>query len=254
MSLSSPILIIENPDRCLYRYNIQTKSIVVGRDTDSDIILQDMSVSRKHLQLLTSDNRTTVIALNENNPVIVVSNSEDVEILAAESKKSKVTRVVSTILNHGDFIKIGKFNFHFIQTAQQIQEILFREHLVSDVPPYIFDEDDCTESPTCVLTPEETRQLFQEERLIASTIEGKGGSWIPGSDGLTFGKKGTIVIKSLFSADVVAELLWKNGVHHLIPKGGWMSIKLNNNKITESTELRDQDVILIGRNTFVYNV
>ena len=251
--MPSPIVLIEDPDKNLYRYDLYTPTTLIGRDPSCDIVLYDITVSRQHLEIRRENQIIKAYALNQNNPIIIISNSENIEILAAQTESNE--RVASTELQDTDVIKVGKYNLHFILPDDSPDVVTFRNEAVSGIPLYLPEKRAQKEARTCSLSPQETRQLLHEERIISNAkIEEDGHSWTPGIKGLTFGKKGTIPIKSFLSSSIVAEIVWNNGVHCLIPKGGWLSIRLNQRKLMASAELQDEDNIQIGKQFFVYRI
>ena len=246
--MSKALLIIEDPEKRLFRCTLDDDLTLIGREYTCSVVFPDKSVSRKHLNIKKAAAGYTVQALSEGNPVIVVSNSEDVDILSAQS-----TQEERRILRHRDILKVGKYNLHcWFETDQP----LFRTQVIKDLP-WFSGGDGIEQDPdsTSILTPEQTRQLLQSDRIFANaTIEGETKSWSLGQEGVTFGRQGEIEISGWRSAKIVAEIRWENGVHHLVPKGGWLAIRINQYTIREQTELRDEDIVFIGAQRFIYRV
>ena len=246
--MSERLLIIEDPDKKLFRCLLNNAPILVGRESTCSIVLPDKSVSRRHLKIEQQETKYIVQALSEGNPVIVVSNSEDVNILSAQS-----TQEEGHFLCHGDILKVGKYNLH---CWFEVDRPRFRMKFIEDLPWFNVGEGmEQDPDSTSILTPEQTRQLLQSDRRLANaTIEWEENSWSLGQDGVTFGRQGEIEISGWRSAKIVAEIRWENGVHHLVPKGGWLAIRINQYTIREQTELRDEDIVFIGAKRFIYRV
>ena len=242
------LLIIEDPDKKLFRCPLTEKRVLVGRDPSCSIVFPDKSVSRKHLEIQQREGQYFALALSHGNPVIVVFNSEDVDILSAGSTEDK-----GRALKHGDILKLGKYNIHCWLNTTQTR---FRMKSVEELPWFQLSEDfDQDPESTNILTPEQTRRLLQSDRrFVNATIEGEEESWALGPEGLTFGRTGDIQILGWRSAAIVAEIRWEGSVHCLVPKEGWLAIRINQYTIRESTELRDEDIFFIGAHRFVYRV
>lgn len=79
------------------RFALETGVTRVGRDPDSEIFLDDITVSRRHAELVTNDKVTTVRDVGSLNGTYV--NRE---------------RIEETVLSSGDELQIGKFKLLFL--------------------------------------------------------------------------------------------------------------------------------------------
>ena len=95
------------------RFLLAVERVTIGRDPSSEIFLDDVTVSRKHCQVLRSTSGS--------------STSFEVEDLKSLNGTyvNAVSRV-KTSLNHGDEVQVGKYRFTFFRpvTGQRTGEIL----------------------------------------------------------------------------------------------------------------------------------
>jgi pSer/pThr/pTyr-binding forkhead associated (FHA) protein len=77
-------------------YRIEKVETVIGRDTDSDFVLNDASVSRKHARILMQNNEFLLEDLGSSNGTHV----DDVPIMFC-------------VLKSGDLVQMGKLAFWF---------------------------------------------------------------------------------------------------------------------------------------------
>lgn len=77
-------------------YRIEKVETIIGRDTDSDFVLNDASVSRKHARILIQNNDFILEDLGSSNGTHV----DDVPVMFS-------------ILKSGDLIQMGKLAFWF---------------------------------------------------------------------------------------------------------------------------------------------
>jgi pSer/pThr/pTyr-binding forkhead associated (FHA) protein len=81
-------------------YRLETDRTTIGRHPDSDIFLDDITVSRRHVAIDRSEGRFTLHDVGSLNGTYV--NRE---------------RVDDAPLNHGDEVQIGKYRLSFVQAA-----------------------------------------------------------------------------------------------------------------------------------------
>ena len=94
------------------RFLLDGDQVTVGRDSSSEIFLDDVTVSRKHCQILRSK----------------VGNATTFEIQDLQSLNGTYVNAVSkvkTSLNHGDEVQVGKYRLTFFRpvTGQRTGEI-----------------------------------------------------------------------------------------------------------------------------------
>lgn len=97
----SALLMVQRGPNAGSRYLLNTDTSTVGRHPDSDIFLDDISVSRRHATFLRTDRGTVVRDAGSLNGTYV--NRQ----LADES-----------LLQHGDEVQIGKFRLIYYGSTQ----------------------------------------------------------------------------------------------------------------------------------------
>ncbi len=92
------VLVVRQGPKAGSRYAIDSPSTTVGRHPESEIFLDDITVSRRHAQIVREGNRFEVVDTGSLNGTYV--NRERIEKVA---------------LTSGDEIQIGKFKLVFVQ-------------------------------------------------------------------------------------------------------------------------------------------
>jgi pSer/pThr/pTyr-binding forkhead associated (FHA) protein len=94
------------------RFLLDTDCITIGRDSTSEIFLDDVTVSRKHCQILRVENGS-----------LTTFEIEDLKSL--NGTYVNAVSKVKTSLNHGDEVQVGKYRLTFFRpvTGQRTAEI-----------------------------------------------------------------------------------------------------------------------------------
>jgi pSer/pThr/pTyr-binding forkhead associated (FHA) protein len=94
------------------RFLLDTDCITIGRDSTSEIFLDDVTVSRKHCQVLRVKNGS-----------LTTFDIEDLKSL--NGTYVNAVSKVKTSLNHGDEVQVGKYRLTFFRpvTGQRTAEI-----------------------------------------------------------------------------------------------------------------------------------
>jgi pSer/pThr/pTyr-binding forkhead associated (FHA) protein len=94
------------------RFLLDTDCITIGRDSTSEIFLDDVTVSRKHCQILRVKNGS-----------LTIFEIEDLKSL--NGTYVNAVSKVKTSLNHGDEVQVGKYRLTFFRpvTGQRTAEI-----------------------------------------------------------------------------------------------------------------------------------
>ena len=94
------------------RFLLDTDCITIGRDSASEIFLDDVTVSRKHCQILRVKNGS-----------LTIFEIEDLKSL--NGTYVNAVSKVKTSLNHGDEVQVGKYRLTFFRpvTGQRTAEI-----------------------------------------------------------------------------------------------------------------------------------
>lgn len=93
-----PALVVKKGPFIGQKFNLAKKEITLGRDPNSDIFLDDVTVSRNHAKIVTSDDSVTVMDIGSLNGTYV--NQELIE--------------ERQVLFSGDELQIGKYQLVFI--------------------------------------------------------------------------------------------------------------------------------------------
>jgi pSer/pThr/pTyr-binding forkhead associated (FHA) protein len=94
------------------RFLLDTDCITIGRDSTSEIFLDDVTVSRKHCQILRVKNGS-------------LTTFEIVDLKSLNGTYVNAVSKVKTSLNHGDEVQVGKYRLTFFRpvTGQRTAEI-----------------------------------------------------------------------------------------------------------------------------------
>ena len=94
------------------RFLLDNDRVAIGRDSSSEIFLDDVTVSRKHCQILRSKNGN-----------VTTFEIEDLQRL--NGTYVNAVSKVKTSLNHGDEVQVGKYRLTFFRpvTGQRTGEI-----------------------------------------------------------------------------------------------------------------------------------
>jgi pSer/pThr/pTyr-binding forkhead associated (FHA) protein len=94
------------------RFLLDTDCITIGRDSSSEIFLDDVTVSRKHCQVLRSK-------------IGSVTTFEVEDLKSLNGTYVNAVSKVKTSLNHGDEVQVGKYRLTFFRpvTGQRSGEI-----------------------------------------------------------------------------------------------------------------------------------
>lgn len=94
------------------RFLLDTDCITIGRDSTSEIFLDDVTVSRKHCQILRVKNGS-------------LTTFEILDLKSLNGTYVNAVSKVKTSLNHGDEVQVGKYRLTFFRpvTGQRTAEI-----------------------------------------------------------------------------------------------------------------------------------
>ncbi|MBZ4417105.1 FHA domain-containing protein [Myxococcus sp. RHSTA-1-4] len=99
------MLVLAGPDRGRKK-RFQSVRMVVGRGKDCDFVLEDQSVSRRHLELVYGEGGVVMRDLG-----------------SVSGTQVNDQRVDECVLKHGDELAIGKTRLRFVDEAEQIKEL-----------------------------------------------------------------------------------------------------------------------------------
>ncbi|MFM2103575.1 MAG: hypothetical protein RL740_662 [Actinomycetota bacterium] len=98
---SAMLIIHRGPNRG-ERFLINSPETTIGRSSDNDVVLDDVTVSRKHANIRRASERFELIDLGSLNGTYVNNNS-----------------IARATLNSGDEIQFGKFHMLFVQNIKK---------------------------------------------------------------------------------------------------------------------------------------
>lgn len=98
------ILVVRGGDGEGDRYPLRTQVTTIGRHPESDVVLDDITVSRRHSEVRLVDGRYVVTDAGSLNGTYV-----------------NQSRVDSAALHQGDEVQVGKFHLVFLQSAESLR-------------------------------------------------------------------------------------------------------------------------------------
>ncbi|MFP2933426.1 FHA domain-containing protein [Pyxidicoccus sp. 3LG] len=99
------MLVLAGPDRGRKK-RFQSVRMVIGRNKDCDFVLEDQSVSRRHVELVYGQGGVVMRDLG-----------------SVSGTQVNDQRVDECVLKHGDEISVGKTRLRFVDEAEQIKEL-----------------------------------------------------------------------------------------------------------------------------------
>ena len=99
---SSALLIVQHGPNAGARFLLDAERVTAGRDTQADIFLDDVTVSRKHAEFLAGADGFTVRDVGSLNGTYV-----------------NRTRIDQVVLNTGDEVQIGKYRLTFLPSPHR---------------------------------------------------------------------------------------------------------------------------------------
>ena len=94
------VLIVRSGGLAGARFSLESPATRIGRHPDSEIMLDDITVSRRHAEILRRDSGHEILASGSLNGTYV--NQE---------------RIEATMLQHGDEVQIGKFHLVYFERS-----------------------------------------------------------------------------------------------------------------------------------------
>lgn len=219
-----PKLIVRLKNRPLKTYNFTGKQITIGRLPENDIVIDNLSVSRKH----------AVIHSVRSGYVLRDMGSKNGTLLNGE-------KVEHGELKAGDAITIGKYEIIFqITTGEESNTDTLDQTVI--IPRFhsesgLKEKDPLNKQATA--PPRLYRRSEQEEYAI------EGDRFVIGR-----GKESDIKLKGLFAPRGKVSI-HRNGPDWIIQADGKKSVRVNGEKMEEKV-LQEEDLIAIGSEEFVF--
>lgn len=219
-----PKLIVKLKKRPLKTYNFTGKQITVGRLPGNDIVIDNLSVSRKHAVIHSVRSGYVVRDLGSKNGTLL--NGEKVE---------------SGELKGGDTITIGKYEIAFqVTTGEEGPGDTLDQTVI--IPR--FHSENGTKKEAAVIKENETiPRLYRRSEQEEYPIEGE--SLVIGR-----GRESDIRLKGLFAPRVKVNI-HKSGPDWILEADGKRVVRVNGEKLEEKV-LQEEDLIAIGSEEFVF--
>ena len=219
------------------RLEVSRRVSEVGRGSDMDVVMPNVSVSRHHARLHVDGDEVRIEDVGSQNGVRV--NGERLEPEGTKSLKA------------GDVVGIGKFELVLVPQHERFYKGRYIEYmtLYEAAPP-------AQQGATFAVPPaeaeayERARRLIQNARVISDDSASR--YWHPEDQSLTFGKNAMVSVPGGFLVpDVAAEITW-DGKQHVIKKMGMVGkVQVNGDSI-KAQPLRCGDDIVVGGRNFKY--
>ncbi len=226
-----------NPDRM---FNLKDTEIMIGRDVNALLALPNVSVSRKHAQLIHGDSGWSIEDLGSQN--------------GTELNGTKLGSGTKTLLSSGDQLRIGKYTLVYFEDARLG---LYEGELVDEIPEYspftAKGEGDTTFQMSRAMLDQMRAAARVEEKAIVHLADDSKQAWRPGGKTLVFGGEGGLPVSGLFAKGEVAELTWNGKVHQLRRTAVLTKVKVNGESI-QQVDLKSGDELLVGKTRYFYRV
>lgn len=218
-----------HPDRV---FRIDLPKMIIGRARSAQLVLPNVSVSRRHAQVIRSKDGYVVIDLESQNGTVV------------NGRRIKRHR-----LSAGDRVQVGKF----ILTFHGDDATALR---VTDMGDYAAKTDRAASQVTdyvALRQLDKMREVFELKEKARIRLANTDQWWHCGEDGVEFGGKDGIPVKGITAFGKVAELVWDGRAHVLRKTGLLTSTQINARPISEGP-LRPGDRIIVGKSHFIYEL
>jgi pSer/pThr/pTyr-binding forkhead associated (FHA) protein len=224
-----PTLVVKLKNRPLKAYPFNGKQMTIGRNSQNDIVIDNLSVSRQHAVIRSSKEGFFIIDLGSKNGTLV--NGQAI-------KEAK--------LNSGDSILLGKYIILFeIPQGERVPiDELDQTVIIPNFHAETKKEDKEKFHIDYPVTNESSPQLLRKETDETYSIE---------DDCLIIGKEDSCDIRvgGVFSPRRIAEIK-RDGTEYVIQRiGRTGKIRINGEKMDEKI-LEENDLIEIGSEKFVF--
>lgn len=223
-------IIVKFEDKVIERIVTEKKRISIGRTNDNDIVLENRAVSRKHATIEFNDNAAVIID-NESLNGTFVNNR----------------KISEEVLRHEDVVTIGKYALVY--------------HTEATGPGESMSGMD----GTMVLNTKKQKQLLDNDRMERQIVAKYGGSVLMGEENAEFAeyrldREVTTIGKAKF-VHIKAKGFMLSGIQAKIVKEantlalvnlGRKGKTLVNGEPVERTELKNGDLITVGKSTYKF--
>lgn len=221
------------PDRV---YECQTVTLI-GRDDGADLLLPNVSVSRRHARIGLTGGEWVVEDLGSQNGIIV------------NGKKAR-----RHTLSDRDTLKIGKFTCIFYADAYAQ---LHGGELLDDLPRYQVSVQSSGGDSTYMISAAEARRRLARERLLAGARLANPDNereWPVGEDPIDLGRDQPIPVAGWYVWGRVARITWSGAAHFIERRAFWVPIAVAGEKVAKTRRLEEGEEIRIGGSRYWYLV
>jgi len=221
-----PKLVVKLKNRPLKTYTLSGHKMSIGRLQDNDIVIDNLSVSRKHAVIESTRDGFVVSDLGSKNGTFV--NGEKID---------------KVHLSNGDVITIGKYDVVFQTSENDAQDITDLDQTVI-IPNFNMKRDQNQFHVHFPLSSNITPKLFRRSKMEEYVID---------KDRFKIGKgrDADIKIGGLFGPRVEVEIVKEENDFILQKVKGKENIRINGEEM-EKKILEEEDLILIGKEEFVF--
>ena len=226
-----------NPDRLIH---LRETEIMIGRDANAIFVLPNVSVSRKHAQLVQSESGWTVEDMGSQN--------------GTELNGNKLSPGEKTTLTSKDRLRVGKYTLVYFEDARLG---LYEGQLVEDIPEYSpftsKGKGDATFQMSKAMLEQLKTAARVEEKACVHLADDSTKKWRPGGKTLVFGGEDGLPVSGLFAKGEVAELTWTGKVHQIRRTAMITKVKVNGESIQQA-DLKSGDELMVGKTRYFYRV
>ena len=216
-------------DRELKTFNLDKKKLVIGRNHDCGVVIDNVIVSREHAIIEFVNDAYLLSDLGSSNGTFL--------------NGRKISEPIT--LSSDDTIQIGKFNILFTETAL---EGSFQSR------PSSMDETMIV-APGQVGVQSTSPTEIQGRKLTLVSGQASPKELLLKKDMTTIGRAPNcdMIVSGLLISKVQASILKKGGKYYLVDMGSLVSTKLNGYKTEGDTLLVNGDSIQIRNNQFLFS-
>jgi len=210
-------LVVRLGDRVVFRSPLVADETIIGRGEDTDVILDNLSVSRSHAQVTRTPEGVRVVDLASENGVYV--NGE---------------RVPTATLKPGDEFTVGKYTLTFTDDVDD------KEAPAPEAPRRARPSDD----ETVALSSGHGALVEHNGQAHAM----KGALFSIGS-----GEQATLRVKGLLIAENHVAIVKDSAGFKARHVGGLRKLRVNG-EVTREARIKDGDVLTVGSERFVFRL
>ncbi len=233
-----PSLIIKVSGQPDAHFPIREREVVIGRGNAADLLLPNVSVSRKHAKVTVQGDKVTITDLQSSNGTVVNGD-----------------RVESQELSTGDELRIGKFSLVFLgdNRGEQVWNGRFIGYLPLYDPDYVRSGGDTTFQLDPATLKRMQREALKLDAARICLVLDSRASWSPMDAILSFGEGGDVKVEGRFTSGIAAVVSWNGRSHVLEKKGRFTKVEVNDESVNAQA-LTHGDLFQVGETRFRYEL